>query len=1096
MEVKEGAAVQPADAARLSEGAAVQPADAARLSDGAAAQPADAAGTEGQDSAASEPVNQEQIADIIFAFLRDSIYSPKTALPDIANLPEPFTDVGRGLMTLSSMMSEACGFARELSAGNLNCEFPKRSNVLASPLKSLHATLAHLTWQAKQVANGDYRQRVDFLGEFAEAFNNMTIQLEQQHSINMEEKENLLKAVEESTRARREAEYNHELMRIVNEAAKLLFDTDTKDYISALVSGMEMIGMHTEIDRVHLWQNYRNEDDELYIRRVCCWVRKDRTNEIDSEEFSYEENVPSWEKILSENGIIDGQVDDFPLTEKTFLSGYQIKSVLVIPVFISDDFWGIVSFDVCHQQRVFAEAEVSILRSWGLLIVGAMQRNLIAQDLERANRAKSDFLANMSHEIRTPMNAIIGMAELSLREDIPSGVREYLYTINQAGANLLDIINDILDFSKIESGNIDIVQEEYQLSSLINDVVHIIKSKAHETQLRFIVNIDNHIPNSLEGDVKRLRQILLNLLSNAVKYTDKGHISLNVTGTRTNDSFIMLNIEVSDTGRGIEQKDFEKLFDKFVRFDRVRNRNVEGTGLGLAITKSLIESMDGVIGVRSEHGKGSTFTVDLPQRIKGRKKLAEVENIERKNVLIFERREICISSITQTMDGLGVRYRLVSTYREFYDELVSGMYSNIFVAAVLYERTKREYGELNTDAKIMLIAEFGEVVKEKNISVLTTPIFTIPVANFLNGVSSYDAAGKTIGGFTQQTAPDVRILSVDDVPTNLSVLEGLLKMYEVMVISCKSGADALETLKDAHFDLIFMDYMMPEMDGLEVTKHIRALKDECPYAETIPIIALSANAVSGAEEMFLQNGMDDFLSKPIDAVKLYDILIKWIPADKWVTGGERGYADAPVAPCNIEIFGVNVQKGISQTGGTTGDYLEILSIFRKDGLEKMEELTASFNAADLPLYTIYVHALKSAAANIGAESLSDSARALEDASKRGDLSAITKMHPVLIAELSELLEDIGVALDNAGAAEEAICTDADFEALSNELAILKDALASYDSAQIRTSADYLRKFIHAADLGEVIDNVLQSILIGDDDNAILLIDSIAEQRVG
>ena len=1066
-----------------------------RKSDDAVQSNPDTAGSELQGEEPTSTLSSEDIADLIFEYLRDSIYAPQSASQDIESLPKPFADVGKGLKMLNSMMAEAKVFADEISAGNLNCKVPSRRNVLASPLKSLHATLAHLTWQAKQVASGDYRQRVDFLGEFAIAFNNMTMQLEQQHRTNMQEKENLMDAVEESTRARREAEYNHELMRIVNEAAKLLFDTDTKDYSSALVSGMEMIGMHTEIDRVHLWQNVRKDDDKLYMKRVCYWVRKDRSNEIDADEFSYQEKVPSWERVLSKNEIIIGQVDDFPPTERAFLSGYQIKSLLAIPVFISEKFWGMVSFDVCHKQREFAESEVSILRSWGLLIVGAMQRNLIAQDLERANRAKSDFLANMSHEIRTPMNAIIGMAELSLREDVPSGVREYLYTINQAGANLLDIINDILDFSKIESGNIEIVHEEYQLSSLINDVVHIIKSKAHETQLRFIVNIDNNIPNVLEGDVKRIRQILLNLLSNAVKYTDKGHISLIVTGAEADESGIVLNIEVSDSGRGIAQKDIVTLFDKFVRFDRVRNRNVEGTGLGLAITKSLIESMDGSISVSSELGAGSKFTVRLPQKIKGEKMLAEIDNISEKNVLIFERREICINSITQTMDGLGVNYKLVSTTQEFYEELISGKYSNIFMAAVLYERTKREYGELNTDAKIMLIAEFGEVVREQNISVLTTPIFTIPVANFLNGVSSYDAAEKTRGEFVRRIARGVNVLSVDDVPTNLSVLEGLLKMYEVRVVSCKSGTEALNAVKEAPFDLVFMDYMMPEMDGIEVTRNIRSLTDDYPYTGTVPVVALSANAVLGAEEMFLQNGLDDFLSKPIDAGKLYDILVKWIPADKWENIDEPGDEESPAAASGIKLEGVNVHKGINNTGGDVANYLEILSVFRKDGLNKIKEITSSFNSADLPLYTIHVHALKSAAANIGAEHLSDSARFLEDAGRRGDLPAIKEMHGRLITELSELIAGVGEVLAGDSEAAETFFSDTDIETLKDELNLLKSALESYDSAQIKISADYLRKFIHSDDYGEVIDSILQSILIGDDDTAITLIESISGQRV-
>ena len=1037
----------------------------------------------------------KQIADAIFSYLRDIIYDPQDASPDIENLPEPFEDVGKGLVYLKSLITEMRDFAGELSAGNIKCAIPRRSNELASPLKALHSTLSHLTWQAQQVANGDYKQRIDFLGEFAVAFNNMTMQLEQQRNINMQEKENLLMVLEESKRAQREIQYTHELMRIVNEAAKLLLEADTRDFICALTGGMEKIGLYANVDRIHIWQNNRKDDGELFIKRVNYWINKDRIGEIDATEFSYQENLPTWEQILSGNTIINGPIDDFPDIERNFFSSFHIKSVLAIPIFIRNDFWGLVSFDDCQQQRVFGETEVRILRSWGLLIVGAMQRSAIAASLERANRAKSDFLANMSHEIRTPMNAIIGMAELSLREDIPSSVREYLYTINQAGSNLLDIINDILDFSKIESGNIEIVHEEYMLSTLINDVVHIIKTKAHQTQLRFIVDIDNHIPNALEGDAKRVRQVMLNLLSNAVKYTDQGYISLSVSGKTDDSGDIALVIEVADSGRGIEQNDIERLFDKFVRFDRVRNRNVEGTGLGLAITKSLIEAMDGEISVRSVRGEGSVFTVRLPQKIKGYKKLAEIENTGEKNVLIFERRELCINSIIHTMDGLGVEYKLVSTTREFYEELVSGRYTFVFVASVLYERTKREYGELETDAKIMLIAEFGEVVNEQNISVLTTPIFTIPVANFLNGVSNYDAGNITTRASQKCVAPRVRILSVDDVQTNLSVLEGLLKMYEVQVVSCRSGFVALDEIKAAQFDLIFMDHMMPDIDGIETTKRIRALKDEFPYTESVPVVALSANAVLGAEEMFLHNGMDDFLSKPINTGKLFDILVKWLPEEKWEKIEDIADAIPPSqdAEYSIAIKGVNAGKGVAMAGGSLDNYLKTLAVFQKDGVSKIRELTSSLETPDLRLYTIHVHALKSAAANIGADKLSEAAQALEEAGRNGDLQLIKTKNIELLSDLGELLVSIDTVIDEMN--DEKPATPADTELINEELRALRDALDDFDVTSIKTHSDNLSEYKHAAAIGEKIDKVLQLVLIGDNDTAVSMIESITADSI-
>ena len=1147
------------------------------------------------------PGELKRVADMLFAYLRDVIYYPNSASLDIEKLPEPLTDVGKGLLYLNNMLIEMRTFAQELSAGNLNCAVPRPNNELASPLKALHATLTHLTWQAQRVADGDYGQRVYFMGEFAVAFNNMTIQLEQQRLINEDEKKNLLKAVEDNMRARREAEYNHELMRIVNEAAKLLLETDARDYARALVCGMEMLGRYAQVDRVHLWQNILKDDGKLYFKRVCYWMSEDVLYEVETQEFSYNDNVPMWEEILSCEKIINGPVDNFNETVKCFLSSYLIQSILVIPIFINNNFWGIVSFDDCHHRRTFTESEANILRSWGLLIVGALQRSTIAQNLqavsnnykgviwsvdsqgiitifkgqylekllpqaetmegkhinhvrdkinhldivtnvektfkegpqnwineisdrvfhsyttpiyddrgeqtgvvgstddvsetirlqqalEDANLAKSNFLANMSHEIRTPMNAIIGMAELSLREDIPLTVREYVNTIKQAGTNLLDIINDILDFSKIESGNIEIIHDDYMLSFLITDVVYIIKSKIHESRLRFVVNLDNNIPNVLTGDVKKMRQIIMNLLSNAVKYTDTGFISLSVSGNMIDENTIILNIEVADSGRGIDPWDIEKLFDKFTRFDEVRNRNIEGTGLGLAITKSLIDAMGGVIDVRSIRGEGSIFTVSLPQKIKDPKKLAVVENAEKKNVLIFERREICQNSIIQTMEGLGVSYKLVSTFSEFYKELISNKYSNAFVAAFLYERMKEEYGELKTDIKIMLVVEFGEVVKERNISVLSTPIFALPVADFLNSGSDFYSGGMANTESERKIAPGARILSVDDIDTNLAVLEGLLKPYEVQFNSCKSGMEALEAIKAAPYDLVFMDHMMPDMDGIETTKRIRALGNDYPYTERMPVIALSADVVLGAKEKFLRNGMDDFLAKPIDTANLYAILAKWIPQDKWEKGEKKNAEKKQEAANNIKIEGVNVNKGISMTGGTIENYIKTLTVFYKDALKKSKEIKLCLDTNNLPLYIIYIHALKSASANIGAESLSEAAKVLEEAGRNGNIPLIESKNVQLLTDLEELLNNINMFLNKMNKEEQNIFVD--MKLINAELYRLKEALDSFDSLAIKKSADNLRQYTHVAVIGEAIDNILQYVLIGDDDKAIALIERI------
>jgi CheY-like chemotaxis protein len=383
----------------------------------------------------------------------------------------------------------------------------------------------------------------------------------------------------------------------------------------------------------------------------------------------------------------------------------------------------------------------------------------------------------MSHEIRTPMNAVIGISELILRENISPRVRDYLVQIKQAGGGLLAIINDILDFSKIESGKMEIHPAKYALSSLLNDVVTIIGIRLHEKSLQFKVNIDTTLPCLLLGDEIRMRQILLNLLSNAVKYTKEGYIEFKVTGSVTGQETINITFEVSDSGMGIKEEDMKNVFGNFVRFDPYKNRNVEGTGLGLAITNSLCRLMGGDISVTSVYGKGSTFTVILPQKI-------------------VDARPIATTTTT----------------------IAAG----------------ESPGAEQTDSAVLF------------------------------------------------TAPDARVLIVDDVSINLMVAEGLLAPYKMQITCVTSGAEAVSLTENNTYDLILMDHLMPTMDGIETAAKIRASAGANPR---VPIVALTADAIVGMKEMFLENGFNDYLSKPIEISRMNAIIKRWIPPEKQVSLG-------------------------------------------------------------------------------------------------------------------------------------------------------------------------------------------------------------------
>ena len=719
----------------------------------------------------------------------------------------------------------------------------------------------------------------------------------------------------------------------------------------------------------------------------------------------------------------------------------------------------------------------------------ADEKNQLA---EAASKAKSDFLAKMSHEIRTPMNAIIGMAELALRENKPDIIREHIITIKQAGANLLSIINDILDFSKIESGKLEIIPGHYQFSSLINDVVSIIRMRVVDSNLNFVVNIDCNVPNSLFGDESRIRQAMLNLLTNAVKYTKKGFVSFSVSGEITEDT-VFLTIDVTDTGNGIKPEDIKKLFGEFVQIDSASHKGIEGTGLGLVITKKLVNAMGGDISVQSEYGKGSTFTITLSQKICSPEPLASIENPEEKSVLVYEPNGIYADSIICTVDNLGVTCQRAKNDYELREKLQNKDYTFLFLSHSLLINAKAIIRELKSKTKIVVLTEFGNATADMNLDVLAMPVHSISVANILNGVSgrfSYSAnEGASVARFC---APKARILIVDDINTNLKVAEGLMLPYKMQMDLCLSGAAAIEAVKKHHYDLVLMDHMMPQMDGIEATKLIREMGSENPHYAELPIIALTANAISGTKEMFLSNGFNDFLSKPIDTIKLNAVLAKWLPKEKQEKQDAKATDDDGLEEAGIKIVGVDIKQGILLTGGTLKGYMQILAIFLKDGLQKIGEIRKCLETGNYPLYVTYVHALKSALASIGASELSESAKALELAGKQKDFAFIASNNSQFLIDFEVILSDIEMVLANGKEKEKTV----DFKLLRKELESLKEALESLDFAATDKIVDRLREFSKADGVGDSIENILQSILVGEYDEAVVMIDALIVCETG
>ena len=725
-------------------------------------------------------------------------------------------------------------------------------------------------------------------------------------------------------------------------------------------------------------------------------------------------------------------------------------------------------------------------------------------EASQAAIAKSNFLASMSHEIRTPMNAITGMAELLLRGELSGESRSHVQDIKHSAANLLSIINDLLDFSKIEAGKLEIISTRYLLSSLVNDVVTIIKIRLMDKPIRFYTNIAGDIPDSLIGDEMRVRQILINLLANAVKYTEKGNIGLAIIQEKRTDDVTWLRITVNDTGYGIKPEDTEKLFDDFVRMNTKKNRALEGTGLGLAIVKRLCAAMGGDIAVTSEYGKGSTFTVRIPQGIGSSGPFSVVSNPEGKKVLVFERRASYAKSICWSLGNMGVPHFWADDEDAFAKALFREQWYFVFSGYGLHDKIKSIMDRPNEDFPggkrplVALMVEWGLETYVPNARFLSIPVQSLSIANVLNGQADnrdyFEASGVI-----QHVFPKARMLVVDDISTNLRVAQGLLASYKATVDTCISGLEATEMVKRRDYDIVFMDHMMPEMDGIEATAIIRAWEKERSVGggnvpSAIPIVALTANAVSGMRELFIEKGFSDFLAKPVDVSKLDEILERWIPREK----RERNKAEGSVAASGISpgesfpvIPGIDMAKSVVGVRITLAGFLDLLVMLRKDVEGRLPALTMP-EPETLSVFVNHVHALKGTCANMGANEISERAAGLEVAGKAEDFAFIEKNLSPFVERLTELAKDIGTALDASGARGGVNDREStgNIPASLPLLRKLASALKSRDAFETDRILEDLDEKPLGARTRETLEKISDDVLMADFDGAVKTLDGL------
>ncbi|MGN0619217.1 MAG: cache domain-containing protein [Ruminiclostridium sp.] len=655
-----------------------------------------------------------------------------------------------------------------------------------------------------------------------------------------------------------------------------------------------------------------------------------------------------YRTALSEIGSDYVMITDYDGVQKPcFAMKEEISGFNVFVVRSLFDVAGIAIYSDLIYIVVFAVCIIIVnVIMYGLTIWQSrvnMELKEAADKAISAGKAKNDFLANMSHEIRTPINAVLGMNEMIMRESKEKNIVEYAANIQSSGRTLLSIINDILDFSKIESGKMEIVPVSYDVSSLVNDIVNMVRIRAEKKKLRFIYEIDHNIPSMLYGDDVRIRQVITNILTNAVKYTPEGYVRLRMKVVNIENDILRLEVSVTDTGIGIKEEDMDKLFASFQRLDQEKNRSIEGTGLGMSIVQRLLDMMGSELKVSSVYGSGSTFSFEIEQKIVKAEPIGDFEQ----------------------------RFKAAAT-------------------------------ENTHDAVIRI-------------------------------------------------APKASVLVVDDNETNLLVAKSLLKRTKVRLDTAVSGLMCIELLKNNRYDIVFLDHMMPGMDGIETLKKI----NEEQLAPDTCFIALTANAIHGARQAYLDAGFDDYLSKPFTGMDIEKCLFGHIPAslcEEEMQTAEERTEETPVKPAEKETNTLfSPEEGAKYTGGDIEAYNEILALYVRKAPELSQRIEELFNKKDWKNYVIEVHALKSSSLNIGSKQLSELAKELELSGKSGNYAVIEEKNGELIAlyrKVAKLGEEYLGKLDThkeETPSEEVQLEEITAERARESLNAIKEACLAYDA---------------------------------------------------
>ncbi len=697
----------------------------------------------------------------------------------------------------------------------------------------------------------------------------------------------------------------------------------------------------------------------------------------------------------------------------------------------------VISRTVMHCLIIFLIGWFSkaIIDKWTQVLDKSKDEIVMLTD---ATNRLNDFLANVSHELRTPVNAVIGLTGICIDKEDKEDIRRDMIAVRNAGRKVAEQIGDILDYSEIDRKNIVVNNEDYMLSSILNDLVTEIREyKSKDVEL--IIDVDPSIPSVMNSDATKIKKILRALISNGLKYTHDGGVYVRIS-CEEQDYGVNLSIEVTDTGIGMSEEELERVYERFYQVDSGRARLGGGLGLGLSIVSGFVSLLGGFMIIKSKPDVGTTVHVSLPQTVVDASSCMSVNNPDKLCLgafLHFEKfenpvvREYYNSMVLNIVNGLGIQMHRVDNTDNLKRLKESLPMTHLFVGEEEYCSDIELMEKLAKDMIVVVVANQDFTLPAKsNARILEKPFYCFPVTAILN--TDINTRVKE-GGKLRLNG--VRALVVDDEPMNLVVGKSIFKRYGMVVSTATSGPESIDICREKQFDIIFMDHMMGGMDGVEAMKKIRG--DVTGLDNNVPIVALTANAMSSAKQMFLSEGFDGFVSKPIEIEELERVLKQVLPksllsfeyedeeGNSYIGEEEKEETKEAIIKEpekktlaeKLEGSKIDVEAGLKYCLGDEEFYNTLLIQFANEASEKIPALMDFYEQKDWGNYEIIVHALKSTSKMIGAMELSEEALKLEKAAKEKKESYIFDNHDHVMSVYEVLKEKINQATDNSSGSE-------------------------------------------------------------------------------